>query len=146
MHIPIQLPMALSQRPVKCVWPSTLSSYWLSPRWVCRDKMDVASQEIDVVMGLVTINPRYSPKLIRDKSFAKPADAFRTLVRVALLPCPSAFPASLFRAHWRSIASSISWHAFKCRAGVRCRSMCSRPVDHALVVGGNTRLSWKHSM
>ena len=105
--------------------------------------MDVASQEIDVVMGLVTINPRYSPKLIRDKSFAKPADAFRTLVRAALLPCPSAFPASLFRAHLRPIASRISWHALRCRAGHSCRLMCSRPVDHALVEGGN---SWKHSV
>ena len=49
---------------------------------VCRrDKLDDELQQLDVVMGLVTINPRYSPKLIQEQSLASPMETLKTVVR-----------------------------------------------------------------
>ena len=51
----------------------------------CRDKLDEQLQEVDVEMGLVSITPRYSPKLIQQKSLRTVWDAARTAVRSAVL-------------------------------------------------------------
>lgn len=47
----------------------------------CRDKLDEELQEVDVVMGLVSINPRYSPRLIQEQAMTTPLDVMNTLVR-----------------------------------------------------------------
>jgi hypothetical protein len=47
-----------------------------------RDKLDEELQEIDVVMGLVSINPRYSPKVIQEQAMSSTMDVINTLVRM----------------------------------------------------------------
>jgi hypothetical protein len=50
------------------------------PVVLLRDKLDVTYQEMDNMVGFVTINPRYSPKLVREQSFKRPEDIFKTIV------------------------------------------------------------------
>lgn len=59
---------------------------------MCRDKLEDELQELDVVMGLVTINPRYSPILIQEQSMATPMDTLKTAVRLARCPRCQHFP------------------------------------------------------
>jgi hypothetical protein len=40
-----------------------------------------------VIQGLVTINPRYSPKLVQERSLAGPLETMKTLVRPSATSC-----------------------------------------------------------
>ena len=57
---------------------------------LCRDKLDEELQELDNVMGVVTINPRYSPRMIKEKAFRTPMEGLNTIVRAALPQNPFA--------------------------------------------------------
>lgn len=54
----------------------------ISSNRIKQDKLAEELQEMDVEMGLVSINPRYSPLLIRDQALATPQDTAQTAARV----------------------------------------------------------------
>jgi alanine dehydrogenase len=66
------------------VHATQMLTFQVTSRFICRDKLDEELQEIDVVMGLVSINPRYSPKVIQEQAMSSPIDVIKTLVRTTL--------------------------------------------------------------